>query len=176
MEVHPKTKSEDPHLRSSMPHPKADFSKNQNKSRRVIPWPESSKRYFSRLTLRLFGVNEPRFPEKNIAEKCYLHRRSGGDDQSVRGVVIGRQSNGVRNARKSLTMSEASDSAAVARNSHSTIFLNSPRVAAPVVLRRKKSINPGTNGQGTRQIACMITPRTQIDKIDIDSWNRARDL
>ena len=59
----PKTKSEDPHLRSSMPHPKADFSKNQNESRRVIPWPEPSKRYFSRLTLRLFGVNEPRFSE-----------------------------------------------------------------------------------------------------------------
>ena len=63
-EVHPKF-SEAPHLRSSIPHPKTDFSKNQIASRRIIPWPKPTKRFLSksRLTFRRFGVKEPRLTE-----------------------------------------------------------------------------------------------------------------
>ena len=38
--------SEAPYLRSSIPHPKTDFRKNQIASRRIIPWAESTKRFF----------------------------------------------------------------------------------------------------------------------------------
>ena len=50
IEVHPKL-SEAPHLRSSIPRPKIDFSKNKNTSRRIIPWPKSTKRFFSKSRL-----------------------------------------------------------------------------------------------------------------------------
>ena len=42
MEVHPNF-SEAPHLRSSIPHPKTESSKNQIESRRIIPWPKYAK-------------------------------------------------------------------------------------------------------------------------------------
>ena len=65
--------SEAPHLRSSMPHPKTDFSEKIKKaSRRIIPWPKSTKRFFfsnSRLTFRRFGVKEPRLSETK-QRKC----------------------------------------------------------------------------------------------------------
>ena len=52
--------SEAPHLRSSIPLPKTDFSKTQHASRRIIPWPESTKRVFFEVKI---GVKEPRFSE-----------------------------------------------------------------------------------------------------------------
>ena len=45
IEVHPNF-SEAPHLRSSIPPPKTDSSKNQIASRRIIPWPESTNVFF----------------------------------------------------------------------------------------------------------------------------------
>ena len=71
--------SKAPHLRSSVPLLKTDFSKNQVASRRVIPWPEPTKRFVSnsRLTFRLFwGHGTPSFRNK-IAKMCYLNRRTG---------------------------------------------------------------------------------------------------
>ena len=63
-EVHPNF-SEAPRLRISIPHPKIDFSEIQVASRRVTPWPESTKRFLSksRLAFRRFGVKEPRLSE-----------------------------------------------------------------------------------------------------------------
>ena len=58
-----KKKPEAPHLKSSIPHPKTDVSKNLNASRRIIPLPKSAKRFFSKSRLAfptIFGVNEPR--------------------------------------------------------------------------------------------------------------------
>ena len=64
IEVRP-TFSEAPHVRSSIPHPKTDISRSQNKSRRITPWPESTTRFSSksRLTFRRFRVKEPRLSE-----------------------------------------------------------------------------------------------------------------
>ena len=45
IEVYPKL-SEAPHLRSSIPPPKIDSSKNRNASRRIILWIESTKLFF----------------------------------------------------------------------------------------------------------------------------------
>ena len=45
IEVHP-IFSEALHFRSSIPHLKTDFSKNQIASRPIIPWPESRKHLF----------------------------------------------------------------------------------------------------------------------------------
>ena len=39
IKVHP-NKYEAPHFRSSTPHPKTDFSENQNESRWILPWPK----------------------------------------------------------------------------------------------------------------------------------------
>ena len=67
IEVHPSF-SEAPHLWSSVPRPKTGFSKNQNASRRIIPWPKSTKRFFfskSRSTYRRFGLKKPRLSETN---------------------------------------------------------------------------------------------------------------
>ena len=44
MEVHP-ILYEAPHLRRSIPHPKTDFRKKENASRRLFPWPMSIKRF-----------------------------------------------------------------------------------------------------------------------------------
>ena len=54
-----------------MPHPKTDFSKNQNASRRILPWPKSTKRFFSesRLTFwTIWGQGTPFF--RNEQRKC----------------------------------------------------------------------------------------------------------
>ena len=64
--VHPEF-TEAPHLRSSIPHPKTDFSKNQIASRRIIPWPESTKRFFSEIKIgipTIWGVGTPSFKNK----------------------------------------------------------------------------------------------------------------
>ena len=71
IEVHPNF-SEAPRLRRSIPQSKSDFSENQIASRRIIPWPESTKHFFS--TIR--GQGTPFF-RKKIAEMCYLYRRTG---------------------------------------------------------------------------------------------------
>ena len=68
IEVHP-TFSEAPHLRSSIPHPKTDFSKKQIASRRITPWPESTKRFFQDWHSDDFGVNESRLSETKY-RKC----------------------------------------------------------------------------------------------------------
>ena len=47
IEVHP-TFSEAPRVRSSIPHPRTDFSKNQIASWRIISWSESRKRFVSK--------------------------------------------------------------------------------------------------------------------------------
>ena len=77
IKVRPKF-SEAPHLSSSIPHPKTDFSKSQIASRRIIPWSESRKRFFSksRLAFRRFGLKEARLSETK-ERKCYLYRRTG---------------------------------------------------------------------------------------------------
>ena len=58
-------------MRSSIPHSKTDFSKNQIASRQIIPWPECRKRFVSksRLAFRRFGLKEPRLP-KTKYRKC----------------------------------------------------------------------------------------------------------
>ena len=78
IEVHPEF-SEAPHFRSSIPHPKTDCSKNQNASRRKLPWPKSTKSFFSksRLAFRRFGVKQKTSFRNKIAEMCYLYRRTG---------------------------------------------------------------------------------------------------
>ena len=71
IEVHPKF-SEAPHLRSSIPHPKTDFSKNQIASRRIIPWPESTKRFFSKSKFfmpKSWGQGTPGVSETKL-RKC----------------------------------------------------------------------------------------------------------
>ena len=78
IEVHPSF-SEAPHLRSSVPRPKTGSSKNQNASRRIIPWPKSTKRFFFRNQDRHtddLGSRSPVF-QKQIAEMCYLYRITG---------------------------------------------------------------------------------------------------
>ena len=78
IEVHPNF-SEAPDLRSSIPYPKTDLSKNQLASRRITPWPQSTKRLVSksRLAFRRFGLKEPRLSETKKAEMCCLYRRTG---------------------------------------------------------------------------------------------------
>ena len=68
--------SEAPHLRSSIPHPKTDFSKNQIASRRIIPWPKSTKPFFpkSRFFIPTIWGQGPTFFRNKIAEMCYLYR------------------------------------------------------------------------------------------------------
>ena len=63
-EVHPQ--NEALHLRSSKPHPKADFSKSRIASRRVKPWPKCSRISFfeTRLAFRRFWAKEPRHERK----------------------------------------------------------------------------------------------------------------
>ena len=70
IEVHPNF-SEAPHFRSSIPHPKTDFSKNQIASWRIVPWPESTKRVFSksRSAFQRFGLKEPCLSETKM-RKC----------------------------------------------------------------------------------------------------------
>ena len=78
IEVHPNF-SEAPFLRSSIPLPKTDFSKNQIASRRIIPLPESTIVFFSNSSLafrRFWDQGTPSFRNK-IPEICYLHRRTG---------------------------------------------------------------------------------------------------
>ena len=65
IEVHPNF-SEAPHVRSSIPLPKPEFSRNQNASRRIFPYGPSLQNVFfskSRLTFRRFAVKEPRISE-----------------------------------------------------------------------------------------------------------------
>ena len=67
IEVPPKF-SEAPHLRSSIPHPKTDFSKNQIASQQIIvPWPESTKRFFRNRDWHSddFGSRNPVFQTQN---------------------------------------------------------------------------------------------------------------
>ena len=70
--------SEAPHLRSSIPHPKTDFSKNQIASRRILPWAESTNVFFEiKIGIpTISGQGTPSFRNK-IAEMCYLYRRTG---------------------------------------------------------------------------------------------------
>ena len=60
-------------MRSSVPHSKTDFSKNQIASRRITPWPKSTKRFFRNQD---WGEGTLIF-RKKIAEMCYLYRRTG---------------------------------------------------------------------------------------------------
>ena len=79
IEVHPNF-SEAPHSRSSIPHAKTNLNENQNASRRIIPWPKSSKRFFfSEIKIDIPTIcsqGTPSFGNK-IAEMCYLYRRTG---------------------------------------------------------------------------------------------------
>ena len=79
IEVHPNF-SESPHLRSSIPHPKTDFSKNYNGSRRIIPWrSKSTERFLVEIKIdipTIRGQETPPF-RKQIAEMCYLYHRTG---------------------------------------------------------------------------------------------------
>ena len=91
IEVHPKYSEFTP-LRSSIPHPKTDFSKNQNASRRIIPWPKSTKRFFF-VEIKIdipttWGRRTPSFGNK-IAEMCYLYRRTGQKLVHREGAVCG---------------------------------------------------------------------------------------
>ena len=63
IEVHPKF-SEAPHLRNSIPLPETDFCISQNASRRIIPWPESTKRFFFEIKIdnpMIWGRGSPSF-------------------------------------------------------------------------------------------------------------------
>ena len=74
IEVHPNV-SEAPHLRSSIPLPKIDFSKTQNASRRIIPYgPSLQNVFFFEITTWDQGTVSFR---NKIAEMCYLYRRTG---------------------------------------------------------------------------------------------------
>ena len=77
IEIHPSF-SEAPHLRSSVPYPITDFSKNQIASRWIIPWPTYPITYFfeTRLAFRRFWAKEPRHSENMLAEMYYLYRRT----------------------------------------------------------------------------------------------------
>ena len=78
IEVHPAV-SDAPHLRSSIPHPKPNFSKTQIASRRTIPWSDSRKRFFFEIKIdipTIWAQGTPSFRNK-IAEMCYLYRRRG---------------------------------------------------------------------------------------------------
>ena len=75
IEVHPKF-YEVPHSRSSIPHSKTDFSKNQNASRWILPWLKSTKRFRFEVST-IWGKKKPVFQKKQLAEMCYLYRRTG---------------------------------------------------------------------------------------------------
>ena len=79
IEVHPKF-SEAPHLRSSIPHPITDFSKNQKASRRKLPGPKSTTSFFFEIKIgnpTISGQGTPSF-RNNIAEMCFLYYRRTG--------------------------------------------------------------------------------------------------
>ena len=62
-----------------MPHLKTVFSKTQIEPRRIIQWPEYTKKtsfFETRLAFRQFWVQEPRCSENILAEMCYLYRRT----------------------------------------------------------------------------------------------------
>ena len=66
IEVHPEV-SEAPHLKSSLPHPKTDFSLVSDCIPTILPWPKDTKTSFfeTRLAFRLLWVKEPRRSETN---------------------------------------------------------------------------------------------------------------
>ena len=69
--------SEAPDLRSFIPYPKTDFSKNQIASRPIIPWPESTNFFGIKIDIPTnWGQGTPSFRNK-IAEMCYLYSRTG---------------------------------------------------------------------------------------------------
>ena len=78
IDIHP-IFSEAPRLRSSIPHPKTDFSKNQHASRRIIPWPKPTKRFFFEMKIgipTIWDQGTTSFGNKT-AQLCYFCRRTG---------------------------------------------------------------------------------------------------
>ena len=71
--------SDVPHLRSSIPHPKTDFSKKRHASRRIIPWPKSRKSFFEiKIGIpTILGSRNPVFQKQNSGNVLYLHRITG---------------------------------------------------------------------------------------------------
>ena len=80
IEVHP-TFSEAPHLTSSIPHPKTEFSKSQNASRRIIPHGLSLQNaFFSKSRL---GSRNPVFQKQNSGNVLPL-----SSNGSVVGIIF----------------------------------------------------------------------------------------
>ena len=77
IDIHPNF-SEAPDLRSSIPHPKTNFSTIQIASRRILPWPENTiaSLFETRFTFRRVWVKEPRPWENISAEMGHLYRRT----------------------------------------------------------------------------------------------------
>ena len=80
IEVRPKF-SEAPHLRSSIPHPKIDFSKTQFASQRIVPLlPESTKKKSEiKIGIPATSCRGTSSFRNKIAEMCYLYHGRMGD-------------------------------------------------------------------------------------------------